>query len=302
MIIKINLLPRHFFEKRAVRIMAVVMAIFFLVVMGSLFAYSSSLKKDLAQKTQETANMKTQADKVDAINSEATQITSGEIPTIKVKTQFVEDVDHSNASWADLLDTLSRYTYRGVTYNSITPSGNTITIEAHADDVSTVGRYLLGMLRCPLFTYVSIGSVPAGYPAGTSSSTGITSTAAAPGVMGGMPGMPGMGIGAMPGAGSAAATAAGTPSEEGVTFTVTCTLKKSITIPDGSSLQSGGSATGSSATGTGAGAAGSPMGAPAGSAAGGAPGGAPAGGSSPVTGTMPGVAAVGNKGAAGMMK
>lgn len=186
-----------------------------------------------------------EAKRVEALEAEVATA-QAKIPPVKAKTQYITDVLTYNEKLPALYEEVTKYTYNRIEYRSMSASGQSMQISAHARTIGDCGRYLLNMYRAGhIFSSVSISAIP-GWPAGSSGGGGggmpggmmggmpgmgggMPGMPAMGGMPGGMPGMPAMG-GGMPG-GISGGTASRSTISRGFDFTVTCALVEPIGAP-----------------------------------------------------------------------
>ncbi len=234
--IKINLLPKSIGQSTLSQITAGILTVFLLLVVGGLLGYYHMVMvprtDDMEKQADAAVELKT---RVQGIQAEAAAQTDLIAP-IKDKINFVDDVVKYNRKYPELFEKVARWTYDQVVYSSMSTSGGTLTMNARAQSLEDLGRYLLNMYRATdLFTSVSISNVPSypgrsslpnngrgpivqtpldftvtcqlketfsppSPPLGSGASAAAPTTAMGPmGAMGGGAGMPGMSGGAGPG-------------------------------------------------------------------------------------------------------
>ncbi len=208
----INLIPRYYFEQRLIkRLMMFFGMLLGVVVVGMILAMVVILGR-IGQANTRLAEVEPIAQQVEALESQAKQLRD-EVAPIKAKITYIRDVMNYNTVMIPLLQELSRYTYKTVTYGEVAPSGNTLTIKGWAPSMVDAGRYLLGLYRAThLFSNVSFSGVP-GYRQGAEGGGG--------------------------GAGAGSGVQSG---RLGFSFTATCTLLKPLTAPTYSGPTAGGAA------------------------------------------------------------
>lgn len=162
--IKINLLPKSIGQSTLSQITAGILTVFLLLVVGGLLGYYHMVMvprtDDMEKQANEAVELKT---KVQGIQAQAAAQTDLIAP-IKEKINFVNDVVKYNSKYPELFEEVARWTYDQVVYSSMSTSGGTLTMNARAQSLEDLGRYLLNMYRATgLFTSVSISNVPS-YP------------------------------------------------------------------------------------------------------------------------------------------
>lgn len=162
--IKINLLPKSIGQSTLSQITAGISTVFLLLVVVGLLGYYHMVMvprtDDMEKMANDAVELKT---KVQGIQAEAAAQTDLIAP-IKAKIDFVNDVVKYNGKYPELFEKVARWTYDQVVYSSMSTSGGTLTMNARAQSLEDLGRYLLNMYRATdLFTSVSISNVPS-YP------------------------------------------------------------------------------------------------------------------------------------------
>jgi Tfp pilus assembly protein PilN len=161
--LRVNLLPEYVAQRRVSRQLIVVFScVFFLIVGGMLSYVFGSLVP--ATHNEESQAVAAEAGKAitDGLISDANTVTTNVQPT-KAKVDYVALVHDYNRQWAQLYDTLARYTDQDMIYTSAQVSGPSMTIKAYASSIKEVGKYLAEIYREPDFNTVSIDKLP-GYP------------------------------------------------------------------------------------------------------------------------------------------
>jgi hypothetical protein len=226
-VLKINLLPPYILEKRKVRRAALLFGILFVALIAGMLAWWAKLGSQERDLQTRLADMQQKAAMVTAKQA-MVAAEKAKSPIIQNKVKFIEDVMAYNLKAPKLYEELAKYTYSRILYASVQPSGNQITIQAHARSVGDCGRYLLNMYRAShIFSSVGISAVP-GWSSDGSVSTGAAAAQAGPMMSGApMPGMTGMlgAPGAQPAGGGSSI------STKGFDFSVVCTLVEPISAP-----------------------------------------------------------------------
>jgi len=164
--IKINLLPAFVKERKIVRKLLMLVFIFLGLELLAFSYWYNRVSTEGYKVNQGLETAKAQAQEVQNLQNEAQSIRS-EIEPIKAKTKFIEDTMTFPVKLADLLDSISRYTYAKVIYTSL--------------QLGAGGGMAGGGM---------MGKGPMGSMGGMPGSSGGT-----PAMMGGMPGMMGGGAG-----------------------------------------------------------------------------------------------------------
>ncbi len=236
-IIKINLLPHTIDQKRVVRNTAILMGVILLLVIGAGVAYSVKLQTKVEEMEKLAAETEAWKARVENIQKQAQEVRSQTEP-IKQKLEFINKVLQYNLEFPKLYEEIAKWTYAKVQLMSLQCDGQQVVMQAYVKRLDDLGRYLLNMYRAvDLFTEVTISGIP-GYKqeAGQTGGTSGIQPLVGGQISGSM--APLAGIQAIQ-AGVQRAEAAGyAPS--GITFTVTCKLKKPIVAPQfGGAAQAG---------------------------------------------------------------
>lgn len=237
--IKINLLPKIIDHKRVLRNTALLMAFILILIIGAGVAYAIKLQGKVEEMEKLAAETEAWKARVESIQKQAQEIRN-QIAPIKQKLEFINKVLQYNLEFPKLYEQIARWTYEKVQLLSIQCDGQQVVMQAYAKNLDDLGRYLLNMYRAvDLFTEVTISGIP-GYKQGPSQQANVPSPVPMPG--GGQIGgsmAPLAGIQAIQ-AGVQRAEAGGY-APTGITFTVTCKLKKPIVAPQfgGAAQQAG---------------------------------------------------------------
>ncbi|MER3473831.1 MAG: hypothetical protein C4335_07305 [Armatimonadota bacterium] len=235
--LKINLLPPNIYEPRKKRVWFAVFVVVWIALAGGLIAWQLSLLNLKSQKAEELQQQEAIVRQVEQTEQEA-QNTKAMVAPLLARAQLADEIFRYNKQYPKLYRQVRRWTISSVRYGSMgVAQGITLQAQAVTRDLDEMARYLQIMVRCPLFTGVSISWSPAG---------GTTTTAGAPGGFGGMgappfgggygapttpygaygapagvPGMPGN----LPGA---RAGQMGQQQNQGIVFTVVATLSEPL--------------------------------------------------------------------------
>lgn len=179
--LKINLIPKQYYEKLAVRKMiALFSGLFALVVVAIVGAFAFLLISQ-GRAEDEIARLEPIAQQTEQFRQEAQQERAKIKPT-QDKIQYIESVMEYNTAHVPIMEEIARYTYKNISYSSVVINGPAVTIQGAAPSIVDLGRYLLGLYRAQhLFSSISI-SGPPGYPPGGDSGQQAVSQADRPGV------------------------------------------------------------------------------------------------------------------------
>jgi len=231
--IKINLLPKSIYERRAVRNLAILFGVLVVavVVVGVLYTQVFLVRQvqEMQAKADEAERLRIE---VEGIESETQKIKQQTDP-INKKVEFIMQVLEYNKKFPKLYEDIAKWTYEKIAYTSMVCNGTTVTMTARARSLDDLGRYLLNMYQArELFSQVAISGVP-GYPI-ESGGGGVQVQNIGMGSWGG-----GGPQGSLEGIGAIAAGVSQGPRAQYIDFTVTCTLRTPIVAPTLGGAQAG---------------------------------------------------------------
>ena len=197
----INLIPKSFYERRIVRQLFFSFIGLWVLIAAGMVAMTLMTQAKIDKANADLQAVEPIAQQVESLQKQASDKRS-EVAPIMAKVKYINDVMAYNTAMIPILQEVIRYTYKTITYPSVQPSGNTLTIQGWCPSIVDAGRYLMGLYRAThLFSSVTFSGVP-GYRTGA----GATD----------------------PGGAGGAASQGG---QLGFSFTVTCTLVKPIAAP-----------------------------------------------------------------------
>lgn len=160
--LKINLLPAYYKQRKLVKRMAVLCVVAALATVGGFMYWNSTLQKQVAAAEEQIQKFTPDKQAADQYDQEAQGIT-GQIQPLKDKVKFCDEATLLPEKWCAILSNAAQYTEAGISLTSMVINGNTLTMEGHTPNMRMAARYLLNALRNPEWTSVSING-PAGYP------------------------------------------------------------------------------------------------------------------------------------------
>ncbi|MGQ9455144.1 MAG: hypothetical protein ACUVRS_09520 [Armatimonadota bacterium] len=237
--IKINLLPRIIDHKRVLRNTAILMAFILVLIIGAGVAFAIRLQSKVDEMEKLAAETEAWKARVESIQKQAQEIRN-QVAPIKQKLDFINKVLQYNLEFPRLYEQIAKWTYEKVQLFSIQCDGQQVVMQAYVKNLDELGRYLLNMYRAvDLFTEVTISGIP-GYKQGPSQQVSVPSPVQLPGegqISGSM--APLAGIQAIQAGVQRAEVGGYAPT--GITFTVTCKLRRPIVAPQfaGAAQQAG---------------------------------------------------------------
>lgn len=211
MYVKINLLPKSYYEAKSARQLCVVFGIIALLLIGAGIFWQMKINqqvKDLEQKIAIANGFKQQ---IDAIESEISQ-RQQEVAYYQVRVDAIEGVLDFNKTIPAPFYEVAKWTYEKVQYTSLSISGTNVAIRGRARSLNDIARYILNLYKAkdtfnPGTISLAIDGMGSANPTGMPGMPG-----GMPGMSGGMPGMPGGPTGPMPGGSQTSAAAIAAPA------------------------------------------------------------------------------------------
>ncbi len=204
MYVKINLLPKSYYETKAAKgLIWLFAAILIAMIIGGIF-WKISIDKQIAEVQNKIDVANQYKSQIDAIEAEITN-RQNEVAYYQIRVDAIQKVLDFNKTIHEPFDEVARWTYEKVQYTSLSINGTSVTIRGRARSLNDVARYILNLYQASdTFNPGSITLTVDGMGSGTGTGS----------AMGGRPGMPGgAGTPGMPaGAGAPGMPAgAGTP-------------------------------------------------------------------------------------------
>lgn len=212
MYVKINLLPKSYYEAKSARQLCILFGIIALLLIGAGIFWQMKINqqvKDLEEKIAIANGFKQQ---IDAIESEIAQ-RQQEVAYYQVRVDAIEGVLDFNKTIPAPFFEVAKWTYEKVQYTSLSISGTNVAIRGRARSLNDIARYILNLYKAKdTFNPGTISLAIDGM--GSSSPTGMPGgmPGSMPGMSGGMPGMPGGPAGPMPGGSQTSAAAIVAPA------------------------------------------------------------------------------------------
>ena len=161
--LRVNLLPGYVAQRRMTKFLQQFFTVAFLAVVISLSAFAFAfLLPTRLRVEREAADAEALKQQTDTAKSSASGVRTAVAP-VEAKLKFTSDVREYNKEWAQLYDTVARYTDPQMIYTDAAVSGTNLSIKAYAPSIAEVGRYLEAIYKEPDFQTVSIDKLP-GYP------------------------------------------------------------------------------------------------------------------------------------------
>jgi len=257
MYIKINLLPKSYYEVKSAKKLVILFALLLVVLLVVSIFWKIKINESTSQIQKKIDIANNYKKQIDAINLEISN-RQAEVAYFQIRVDGIKKVLDFNKTIPGPFLEVAKWTYEKVQYTSLGINGSSVTIEARARSLDDIGRYILNLYKASdTFNPGSISLTIDGM--GSGGGTSASGMSGMPG-MGGMPsGMPGMGGSSMPGAmpnmttpsaiaspatggmgmpgamgmgGMSAGTAGVSASSAGwIKFKINATLKNSVTAP-----------------------------------------------------------------------
>ena len=158
--LRIDLLPGHFAAARAAKSLLILMVIALLICILACFGFLTMRKSVLATRIQERDEAKRKADEVRQIESEAQAMEALAAP-VDAKVSFIEDADGCGEQWWAAYEKVNRYIYAQAQLTGIRiQAPNAVHFEVNLPDTTSVGRFVLNLIRCPDISNIKVGGAP----------------------------------------------------------------------------------------------------------------------------------------------
>ena len=202
MYVKINLLPKSYYETKAAKgLIWLFAAILIAMIIGGIF-WKIQIDKQIAEVQQKIDVANGYKNQIDAINQEISN-RQNEVAYYQIRVDAIQKVLDFNKTIHEPFDEVARWTYEKVQYTSLSINGTSVTIRGRARSLNDVARYILNLYQATdTFNPGSITLTVDGMGSGTGASGAMGGRPGMPGAPSGMSGAPGA-PGAMPGGPSA---------------------------------------------------------------------------------------------------
>lgn len=165
--LRINLLPPYIYEGAKRRNVTVLWLLVLAAVVGAFVWQWTQIKAQTADwKTKEDA-IAQHANQADKMQTDANNIKAAS-ETIRAKANFVKLAkEYDQKTYQDVVENITKYTWKKVLYDGIQPEGQAVTLPAYAPTLADVGQYMLWMEKNPQINRVDvqIATIP-GFPSG----------------------------------------------------------------------------------------------------------------------------------------
>ncbi|MBI3911558.1 MAG: hypothetical protein HY320_11580 [Armatimonadetes bacterium] len=160
MLVKINLLPAYFTERKKVRAAVVIVCLLLVAEIGGLLFWQISLQKQAAAVEQDRATKQAEKDRLDALQAKAqgfrNQIDAG-APLLN----FINGIMNFNKERPALYEQTADYTYRNITALSMVATNTQFTMEVYATNFTDLATFFRYMHNHPGIANPSISAIPA---------------------------------------------------------------------------------------------------------------------------------------------
>lgn len=160
--LRIDLLPPSIARGRRNVQLAILGGAAVLVAVVVMFLWLNQVKANVASVEEELAEVKTKADKVRDLQSEA-ESKQADLDPIQAKIDFVNDAEESGDQFFDRFYKINEYIYARaqVTEFSISPP-DSVSFTAHLSGTTEAGRFVLNLIRSPHLSGIQISGMPGG--------------------------------------------------------------------------------------------------------------------------------------------
>lgn len=157
--LRINLLPAYINEKKKTLWAIVGSSLLVAAVLGVMLFVWNHQKQEVEAREAAATQMELDAQAVTQLQADASAIRTG-IKPITDKRDFIDQVLFYNQLRPRIYRRAARYTTNNVEFNSMTVSGQSLTISAFARRTSDIGRFLITMFANPDLSAVSVSGIP----------------------------------------------------------------------------------------------------------------------------------------------
>jgi len=158
-LVKINLLPAHYLERKKVRTAWVVIVVLLLAEIGGLIYASEAIRRQAAP-IQAQIEVKTrEKSDLDALRASINQLNE-KMNATKPLTDFIEAMMKFNTRRPEIYERAARYTDRDVYVLSMAAGANSFQMQAYVSDYMSAARFLRYMNSNPDFATVAMSAVP----------------------------------------------------------------------------------------------------------------------------------------------
>ncbi len=155
--VKVNLLPRHFFEAKKVKVAAALVTTAILAEVVTLVFWHSSLNNRIQKLNQDKQQWETVLNHYKGYEAKAAQVKQiGDAMTPPLT--FMQGLLAYNTETPRLYENTAAWTYRAITYFGMEATSNTLTIDAWSPSTRDLARYYLYMVNNADFTDVSLST------------------------------------------------------------------------------------------------------------------------------------------------
>ena len=142
----INLIPKSFYERRIVRQLFFSFIGLWVLIAAGMVAMTLMTQAKIDKANADLQAVEPIAQQVESLQKQASDKRS-EVAPIMAKVKYINDVMAYNTAMIPILQEVIRYTYKTITYTSIQPSGNTLTIQGWCPSTVDARRSLMGLYR-----------------------------------------------------------------------------------------------------------------------------------------------------------
>lgn len=170
--LKVNLLPKSFGEKKRVRNIALLMGIVLLFIVGGFFGWFNSVNGQISEAGDEIRALEPDCQEVDRLSASKAQI-DGQNAALKAKVDFIDAVLVYNDDYPELLELVDDWIYANVQVTSIGLGGagggnyDQVALECYTDSLDSFTRqfnFILDSGECFSAPTVSDPTPAIGWP------------------------------------------------------------------------------------------------------------------------------------------
>lgn len=164
--LRISLLPNYIYDRSKRRNVIVLWSVVVALIIVGFMSAKIALDHKAARLAYAAAQLKPTADDATNTESQAKSIQTASAD-IKTKADFVTNCrQYDMTTYPPVYHNIAEYTIRSVVYDSITPSGTQVTMQAFAPSLAQLGHYMMWMEHNPKISnlYINLSNFRPTFP------------------------------------------------------------------------------------------------------------------------------------------
>jgi hypothetical protein len=164
--LRISLLPNYIYDRAKRRNVIVLWSVVVALIIVGFMSVKIVMDRKAARLAAAAAQLKPTADEATQTESKATSIQNASAD-IKTKADFVSSCrQYDMTTYPPVYHNIAEYTIRSVVYDSITPSGSQVAMQAFAPSLAQLGHYMMWMEHNPKISnlYINLSNFRPTFP------------------------------------------------------------------------------------------------------------------------------------------